>query len=111
MAEKPNDSLVYQRKVTAACAEVDQTLSSRALELLERQNKDLVSHEWVIMRVSESRDATSADSAALIGNRPLEALKALNFKPYCRLSRATIKLPIKSRKGSDDEKGGAEPVT
>jgi hypothetical protein len=81
-----------------------------ALEHLDRQDKGLVSHEWVVVRVSVSRDPTSAHFAALIGNRPLEALKALNFKPYCRLSRATIKLPINSRKGSDDEKGGDEPV-
>ena len=60
------------------------------------------------MRGSESRDATSAHFVALIGDRPLEELKALNLKPYCVLWRATIKFPAKARKGSEDEKGGAE---
>jgi hypothetical protein len=55
------------------------------LELLDRQNKGLASSEWIIVRGSESRNATSAHFAALIDDRPLEELKALNFKPYCRL--------------------------
>ena len=80
------------------------------LELLDRQNKGLASSEWIVVRGSESRDATSTHFAALIGDRPLEELKALNFKPYCGLGRATIKLPAKARKGSEDEKGGAEPT-
>jgi hypothetical protein len=60
---------------------------------------------------SESRDATSAHFAALIGDRPLEELKALNFKPYFGQGRATIKFPAKVRRGSEDEKGGTEPTT
>jgi hypothetical protein len=80
------------------------------LELLDRQNKGLATSEWIVVRGSESRDATSAHFAALIGDRPLEELKALNFKPYCGLGRATKKLPAKARKGSEDEKGGAEPT-
>jgi hypothetical protein len=80
------------------------------LEPLDRQNKGLASSEWIVVRSSERRDATSAHFAALIGDRPLEELKALNFKPYCGLGRATIKLPVKARKGSEDEKGGAEPT-
>jgi hypothetical protein len=37
-----------------------------ALELLDRQNKDLASHEWDAVRGSRSRDATSTHTAALI---------------------------------------------
>jgi hypothetical protein len=80
------------------------------LDLLDRQNKGLASSEWVAVRGSESRDATSAHFAALIGDRPLEELKALNFKPYCGLGQATIKLPAKARSGREDEKGGTEPT-
>jgi ligand-binding sensor protein len=80
------------------------------LEPLDRQKKGLATSEWIVVRGSESRDATSTHLAALIGDRPLEELKALNFKPYCGLGRATIKLPAKPRKGSEDEKGGAEPI-
>ena len=52
----------------------------------------------------------SAHFAALIGDQPLEELKALNFKLNCGLGRAAIKLPTKSRKGNEGEKGGAEPT-
>ena len=52
------------------------------LELLDRQNKGLASNEWVIVRGSKNRDATSSHFAALIGNRRMEALKTLSFKPY-----------------------------
>jgi hypothetical protein len=55
------------------------------LELLDRQNKGLATSEWIVVRGNESRDSTSAHFAALIGDRLLEELKALNFKPYCGL--------------------------
>jgi hypothetical protein len=41
--------------------------AKEALEL-GRQNKNLASHEWFVMRGSDSRDATSAHFAALISN-------------------------------------------
>jgi hypothetical protein len=82
----------------------------RALDLLDRQNKGLASSGWIVVRGSESRDATSTHFAALIGDRPLKELKALNFKPYCGLGQATIKLPAKARRGSKDEKGDTEPT-
>ena len=63
------------------------------------------------MRGSNSRDATSSHFAALIGNQPLEALKALNFKPCYGLSRATVKLPTKEHKGNDGEKGDVGPAS
>ena len=53
------------------------------VEFLDRQNKDMASHEWFIERDSESRDVTSANYSALIGDQPLEETKALNFKTYC----------------------------
>ena len=43
------------------------------LELPDRQNKGLASGEWVVVRGSESRDATSAHFATLMGDRLLEA--------------------------------------
>ena len=67
--------------------------------------------KWVVVRDSESRDAMSAYFAALIGGRPLVALKALNFKPYCGLSWAALWLPTKAHRMSEDEKGGAGPAT
>lgn len=49
--------------------------------------------DWVIAKGSESRDATSTHFAALVGDGALRALKALNFKPYCGLGQATVRLP------------------
>ena len=59
--------------------------AKEAFELLDRQNKGLVSHEWVFVRDRESRNATNSHFAALISDQQLEALKALNFKIYCKL--------------------------
>ena len=72
--------------------------AKEALQLLDIQNEGLASDEWVIVRGSESRDAASSHFAALIGDGPLEALKALNFKPYCGLGQATIRVAGKRRK-------------
>jgi hypothetical protein len=80
------------------------------LDLLDRQNKGLASSGWIVVRGSKSRDTTNTHFAALIGDRPLQELKALNFKPYCGLGLATIKLPAKARRGSKDEKGGTKPT-
>jgi hypothetical protein len=80
------------------------------LDLLDRQNEGLTSSEWVVVRGSESMDATSAHFAALIGDRPLERLKALNFKPYCGLGQASIKLPAKARRENKDVEGSTEPT-
>jgi hypothetical protein len=78
------------------------------LDLLDRQNEGLTSSEWVVLRGSESRNATSPHFAALIGDRPLERLKALNFKPYCGLGQASIKLPAKARRENKDVEGSTE---
>jgi hypothetical protein len=80
------------------------------LGLLDRQNEGLTSGEWIVVRGSESRDATSAHFAALIGDQSLEGLKALNFKPYCGLGQASIKLPAKARRENKDLKGSTEPT-
>ena len=70
-----------------------------AIELLDRQNEGLQAADWVVARGSESRDATSTHFAALIGEGALSALKALNFKLFCGLSQATIRLPGGDRRG------------
>jgi hypothetical protein len=41
--------------------------AKEALELVDKQNKNLASHEWVVVRAKQSTDAA----------RPLEALNAL----------------------------------
>jgi hypothetical protein len=51
-------------------------------ELPGRQNESLNTDEWVIARSGDCRDVTSSHFAALIGDRPLDVLKALNFKSY-----------------------------
>jgi hypothetical protein len=94
----------FQHQVVVHVQDPEMT-AKEALELPDRLNEGLVSHEGVIMRGSESRDATSSHFAALIGYQPLEALKALNFRPYCRLHWATVQLPAKGCKGNNNEKG------
>ncbi|XP_071572498.1 uncharacterized protein [Temnothorax nylanderi] len=75
-----------------------------AIELLDRQNKGLQAANWVVARGSESRDAASTHFAALIGEGALRALKALNFKPFCGLGQATVKLPGGDRGGASSKK-------
>lgn len=79
-----------------------------ALELLDRQNVGIQSPDWVIAKGSESRDATSTHFAALIGDGALRALRALNFKPYCGLGQATIRLPAgeSSKEGAKEKPPG-----
>ena len=104
------DELPRRHRVVVHVDDTEITVEE-ASELLPRQNKDMASHEWVTVRGSESKNAMSAHCAALIGDWPLEALKTLNFKPYCGLGRATVKLPTKAHKESKDEKRDAGSVT
>jgi hypothetical protein len=71
------DELPKRHRVVVHVEDPEMTVKE-TLELLDRQNKGLASSEWVVVRGSESRDATSTHFAALIGDRPLEALKALS---------------------------------
>jgi len=70
----------------------------RALELLDKQNANLATKDWIITRGSESRDATSTHFAALIREQSLQAIKALNYRPYCGLDQARISVPGKERR-------------
>jgi hypothetical protein len=65
--------------------------AKEVLELLDRQNKDLASNEWVVVRDSKSRNATSAHFVALISDQQFEVLKVRKFKPYCGLSQRNCK--------------------
>ena len=81
-----------------------------SLKLPDKQNECLATNEWVITRGTDSRDAMSSHFAALISDEPLEALKALNFQPYCGLGWATIRLSGKECKEEGNVKGNMEPV-
>lgn len=72
----------------------------KAIKLLDRQNTGLGVREWVVVRGSESKDAKSAHFAALIGDTSLEVLKTYDFKPFCELGRATVKLLDKEHRGT-----------
>jgi hypothetical protein len=49
-----------------------------SLDLLDRQNEGLVTGKWVIAMGGNSRVAMSSHFMALVNDRPLEALTALN---------------------------------
>jgi hypothetical protein len=63
-------------------AEDSKITAEEALELLDRQNEDLASRKWVVVKDSDSMNAKSSHFAAMIGYQPLKALRAPNFKPY-----------------------------
>jgi hypothetical protein len=69
-----------------------------SLVLLDRQNEGLDTDDWVIARGSKSRDAANSHFTALIGDGPLEVLKAVSFKPYLGLGWETIMLSGKKCK-------------
>ena len=100
------DKLPKCHRVVVHIEDAEMT-AKEALKLLNREDKGLASCEWVVMIGSESRESMSSRSAALIGNQPLKAIKALNFKPYCELSWVTVKLPAKERKEKDNGKEDA----
>ncbi|XP_032678494.1 uncharacterized protein LOC116847514 [Odontomachus brunneus] len=62
------------------------------LNFLDRQNGGLAASEWIVARGSESKNAASSPFSALTGDRMLEVLKDLNFKPFCGLGQVTVKV-------------------
>jgi hypothetical protein len=91
----PIDELPERHRVIIHVEEPDVT-TGEVLSLLGRQNKGLTTSNWVVTRGSESRDA---HFACFVGDRSLEALKKLNFRPFCGLGRATVRVLGKDRKG------------
>lgn len=57
----------------------------------------------MVARGSESKDAKSVHFSALIWEGSLRALKAFNFKLYCGLGQATIRLPGRDRDRASSE--------
>lgn len=53
----------------------------------------------------------AATFSTLMDDLQLEALKALGFKPYFKLSLATVKLLAKESIGNDNRKRDAEPAS
>jgi len=85
------DELPKRHRVVVHVEEPDVS-AEEALRLLGKQNMGLATNDWIVIKGSESRDATSTHFACLIGDPSLEALKACNFRPFCGLGRATVRL-------------------
>jgi len=66
--------------------------AKETIRFLNRQNTGLTAGEWVVVKESVSKDAKSAYFAALVGDNSLETLKNNGFKPFCKLSRATVRV-------------------
>jgi hypothetical protein len=94
----PVDELHKRHRVVFHVEEPDVT-TGKVLSLLGRQNDILATSDWVVIRGSESRDAKSAHFACLVVDRSLEVLKNLNFRPFCGLGRATVRVLGKDQKG------------
>ncbi|XP_043273933.1 uncharacterized protein [Venturia canescens] len=71
--------------------------TEEAIKLLDRQNVGLGTDDWAVVKDSESRDASSTHFACFIGGKSLEALRKCDFRPFCGLSRASIRLVDKDK--------------
>jgi hypothetical protein len=96
----PADELPERHRVVIHVEEPDVT-TREILTLLGQQNEGLATSDWVVTRGSKSKDAKSAHFTCLIDDRSMEALKTLNFRPFCGLGQASIKVFGKDRKGGD----------
>lgn len=72
------------------------------LYFLEKQNEGLVTNDWIFFPGNESRDAKNR-FVVYFGDSSLEVLKALEFRPFCGLERAVIKLINKEIKKEINE--------
>lgn len=93
----PLDELPKRHRVVVHVEEPDVS-AEEVLRLLCKQNADLATSDWIVIRGSKSRDATNTHFACLVRDSSLEALKACNFRPFCGLGRATVKLLEKEHK-------------
>lgn len=93
----PFDELPKRHRVVVHVEEPDVSVEE-VLRLLGKQNMGLATNHWIVIRGSESRDATSTHFACLVGDSSLEVLKTCNFKPFCGLGRAAIRWLEKERK-------------
>ncbi|EFN70505.1 hypothetical protein EAG_05614 [Camponotus floridanus] len=91
------DELPKRHRVMVHVEESDVS-AEEALKLLGKQNTGLATNDWIVIKESESRDATNTHFACLIRDPSLETLKACNFKPFCGLGQATVRLLEKERK-------------
>lgn len=91
------DELPKRHRVMVHVEEPDVS-AEEALKLLGKQNTGLATNDWIVIRESENRDATNIHFACLIRDPSLKALKACNFRPFCGLGRATVRLLEKERK-------------
>jgi len=51
-----------------------------------------VGNDWVVVKSSEKRDAKSTHFATLVKDETLRALETLEYKPFCGVSQATVRL-------------------
>lgn len=103
--------LPKRRRVLMRVEDPEQTVEE-TLKLLGKQNVGLAPEEWLVVKGGESRDAKCAHFDTLIPERSLEAIKNYNFKPYCGMERASIKLLDKDRnaetRATSEGEGGSE---
>lgn len=83
----------------------DSAITKDLLFFLERQNEGLVTDDWIFFPGNESRDVKNR-FVVYFGDTSLEVLKRLEFRPFCGLERAVIKLINKENKKKVNEETG-----
>lgn len=83
----------------------DSTITKDLLYFLEKQNEGLITNDWIFF--PNSRDAKNR-SIVYFGDTSLEILKALEFRPFCGLERAVIKLTKENKKKVNEEAGNKD---
>lgn len=89
----PADELFKRHRIVVHVRDPKMSIKE-TLKFLDRQNKGLAASEWIVARGSESKNAASSPFFAFVGDRTLEVLKDLNFKPFCGLGQATVEVAL-----------------
>lgn len=87
----PLNELPKRYRVVVHVEEPDVS-AEEALRLLCKQNAGLATSDWIVIRESKSKNATNTHFICLVRDPSLEALKTCNFRPFCGLGRAIVKL-------------------
>ncbi|XP_067212043.1 uncharacterized protein [Linepithema humile] len=113
----PAEDMVKRHRVVVRVTDPEIS-ADEVLKLFDRQNEGLGAKGWIVSKNSERRDALRTHFIASISNSSVEVLKALNFKPYCGVVRATVKLlreennsPVKQNVSRNEEATGTSEST
>lgn len=94
----PFNESTKRTRVVVHVNNTDQTIEE-IIDLFDKQNAELGAKDWIVDKNSLSRDESSTHFCALISNLGLKPLEDCGLRPFCGVSRASVKIIGKSSGG------------